>query len=76
MTPRDRQQVYEGAVNNLGLDVDEEQYRDEMGLDAPRPGGRRLRGKPVPVGTGGLAPSVEASEQGAEPPDKGATDAG
>lgn len=70
MTPVDRQKVYEGAVNELGVEVDEDQYRDEMGLDAPRPGGRRLRGKPVPIGTGGLAPSVEASESGAEPPEK------
>lgn len=71
MTPRDRQAVYEGAVNELGLEVDEDQYRDEMGLDAPRQGGRRLRGKPIQVGTGGLAPSVEASHEGAPPPPKG-----
>jgi phage gp29-like protein len=70
MTPMDRQKVYEGAVNELGVDVDEEQYRDEMGMDAPRPGGQRLRGKPIPVGSGGLAPSIEASEDGAEPPAK------
>jgi phage gp29-like protein len=68
MTPMDRQKVYEGAVNELGLEVDEEQYRDEMGMDAPRPGGRALRGKPIAIGTGGLAPSVEASNDGAEPP--------
>jgi len=70
MTPMDRQKVFEGAVNELGLEVDEDEYRDEFGLDAPRPGGRKLRGKPVPVGTGGLAPSVEASKDGAEPPEK------
>lgn len=70
MTPVDRQKVYEGAVNELGLAVDEGQYRDEMGLDAPRPGTPALRGKPVPIGTGGLAPSLDASEDGAEPAPK------
>lgn len=70
MTPSDRQKVYEGAVNELGLPVDENQYRDEMGLDAPPPGGKALRGKPVPIGTGGLAPSIEASEDGADPAPK------
>lgn len=70
MTPTDRQAIYAGAVNDLGLDVDEEQYRDEMGMEAPRPGGRRLRGKPIAIGSGGLAPSIEASEDGAKPPPK------
>jgi phage gp29-like protein len=70
MTPVQRQEVYEGAVNELGLDVDEDQYRDEMGFDPPRPGGRQLRGKPIAVGSGGLAPSVEASREGAPAPQK------
>jgi hypothetical protein len=69
MSPMDRQRVYEGAVNELGLEVDEEQYRDEMGLDAPRAGGKRLAGKPQQVSSGGaLVGSVEASQQGAEAP--------
>jgi len=68
MTPIDRQRVYEGAVNTLGLEVDEDQYREEMGLDAPAPGRKPLRGQPVAVGTGGLAPSVAASQKGVEPP--------
>lgn len=68
MSPRDRQAIYEGAVNELGLEVDEDQYRDEMGLDAPRPGGGKLKGKPIQIGAGGLAPSVDASNEGAAPP--------
>lgn len=72
MSPVDRQVVYEGAVNQLGLEVDENQYRDEMGLDAPRPGMPALRGAPITVGTGGLAPSLDASQDGVPPPPKGA----
>lgn len=70
MTPVDRQRVYEGAVNELGLEVDEDQYRDEMGMDAPRASGPKLRGKPLPIGPGGLAPSVDASKDGVEAPKK------
>lgn len=70
MTPTDRMDVWTKAVNELGADCDEEQWRDEFGIDPPRPGGNRLRGKPVAVGTGGLAPSIEASEDGAAPPPK------
>ena len=70
MTPVDRQQVYEGAVNNLGLEVDEDQYRDEMGLDAPRPGGKMLRGQAVQIGAGGLAPALDAAKDGADPAPK------
>lgn len=70
MTPMDRQQVYVSAVNELGLAVDEGQYRDEMGMDPPQAGGQALRGAPIQIGTGGLAPSLDASEDGAEPAPK------
>jgi hypothetical protein len=70
MSPLDRQKVYEGAVNELGAEIDQDDYFDEMGFNAPRPGGTALRGKPVAVGVGGLAPSVDASKNGADAPKK------
>lgn len=70
MTPLDRQKVYEGAVNELGAEIDQDDYFDEMGFNAPRPGGTALRGKPIAIGAGGLAPSVEASKSGADPAPK------
>lgn len=70
MTPLDRQKVFEGAVNELGIELDEDDYLDEMGFNAPRPGGKAIRGKPVQIGTGGLAASVDASKNGADPAPK------
>ncbi len=69
-SPTDRQKIYEGAVNELGLEVDEEQYRDEMGLDAPRPGGTKLRGRAETVSAGAaLIPTSDASDGGVKNPD-------
>jgi hypothetical protein len=63
MSPRDRQAIIEGAVNELGCEVDEEQYRDEMGLDAPPRGGKALRGKLQPIASGGgVVPTVPAAQ--------------
>ncbi len=58
MSPAARQAVYEGAVNKLGLEIDETQYRDEMGFDAPRPGSNPLRGEAVTIASGGAAVST------------------
>lgn len=70
MTPKDRLEVYTKAVNELCLDVDEDQFRDEFGIDAPSPSGKKLRGKPIAIGSGGLAPGLDAAQDGAEPAEK------
>lgn len=69
MKPAERKDIFIGFAN-AGLAVDEEQIRDEFGIDAPRPGGSALKGEPVQVGTGGLVGSSEAAQDGAEPPPK------
>ena len=61
MTARDRHAVYEGAVNELGMEVDEDQYRDEFGMDRPRHGGRALPGRALVKKQGEVAvPNTEA----------------
>jgi len=69
-SPRDRADIIAKAINEWGLGIDEDQVRDEFGLNAPPPGKKPLGGKPISVGTGGLAPSLEASEGGVEAPPK------
>jgi hypothetical protein len=48
-TAAERSGIVSRAVNEWGLEVDEEQMRDEFNLDAVRPGSRPLPGKPQPV---------------------------
>jgi len=57
VSPMDRQKIYEGAVG-LGLEVDQDQYFDEMGFDRPRPGSKPIPGQPVTVSQGGAAVST------------------
>lgn len=73
MAPKERHDIFAGAVNDLGLEVDEDQYRNEFGIDSPRTGTKRMPGKPQPVTKGGeLVGSVEASRDGATAPDDAA----
>ena len=67
MKPTERRDIILSFVN-AGLSVDEEQIRDEFGIDAPRPGGAALKGEPVQIGSGGVVGSNEAARKGAEPP--------
>lgn len=69
MKPTERRDIMLSFAN-AGLAIDEEQIRDEFGIDAPRPGGTSLKGEPVQVGTGGVVGSTEAAQKGAEPPPK------
>lgn len=72
VTPEQRQRIYEGAVNELGLEVDEEQYRDEMDIDGVPTGGKRLPGKATQVSRGGaLVGSVTAARDGVQMDDGG-----
>lgn len=69
MRPNERADVMIKFAN-AGLLIDEEQVREEFGLEPPRPGGKALAGEPVQVGTGGVVGSTEAAQDGAEPPPK------
>jgi phage gp29-like protein len=68
-SPTERAEIVSSAINDWGLEVDEEALRDEFDLDGPRPGSRPAPGKPQQVSKGGgLVGSVEASRDGAEAP--------
>lgn len=68
MSPETRAKIYAIGVNELGAQISSDQFFDELGFDAPPPGRPALSGKPVPVGSGGTVGSVEASQEGKEPP--------
>lgn len=68
-SPTERSVIVSAAVNDWGLDVDEEQIRDEFDLDKPRPGSRALPGKPTQTTKGGVTTgALEASREGVTPP--------
>src|SRR5207253_162666 len=67
MAPKERHDIFAGAVNDLGLEVDEDQYREEMALDAPRPGGRKLRGRLESISKGGAIIPTAAAAQADDP---------
>jgi phage gp29-like protein len=68
-TASERAGIVSRAVNEWGLEVDEEQVRDEFNLDAVRPGSRPLPGKPQQVASGGaVVGTVDAARDGAVAP--------
>jgi phage gp29-like protein len=89
-TPEQRASIISMAINDWGMEVDEEQQRDEFALNKPRPGSKPLPGKAqvlkqgdVSVGTidasdgaKGVAPDDPlAQEQSKAPPVPGGDDA-
>jgi hypothetical protein len=68
-TPQVRAQIVSMAINEWGLEVDEEQQRDEFALNAPRPGSKPLKGKAQP---GEQPPqSMEESPQSSDDTEEG-----
>jgi phage gp29-like protein len=68
-TAAERAGIVSRAVNEWGMEVDEEQMRDEFNLDAVRPGSRPLPGKPQQVTSGGaVLGTVDAARDGATAP--------
>ena len=50
------------SAANAGLEIAEDQVREEFAFDAPAPGRKPLRGEPVSIPQGGLAVgSLDAS---------------
>lgn len=74
MSPEMRNKVFLDARNEGGLDIDETQYRNEMNLRAPPPGGRSIPGRLVAVPKGGAAVTVNAAtaDGGVKNPDNAA----
>jgi phage gp29-like protein len=69
-TATERAAIISRAVNEWGLEVDEEQTRDDFNIDAVRPGSRPLPGKPQQVTSGGaVVGTVDASRNGAVVPE-------
>src|SRR5207249_2819952 len=48
-SPQERSQIISAAINEWGLEMDEESLRDEFDLDQPRPGSKPAPGKPQQV---------------------------
>lgn len=68
MTPDARMKLYDGAVNRLGMDLDDSQAYREFGLARARTASRRLRGAPVTLPSDGAATSTADALQGASNP--------
>lgn len=66
-SPDARLSVFVKAANELGLEVDQEQVRDELGLDAPPPG-RAVAGKPTPTSPGSVTVGAVEAAQGVKAP--------
>jgi phage gp29-like protein len=61
--PTDRATIISMAINEWGMEVDEEQQRDEFAINAPRPGTKPLKGKPQVISDGAQAVgSLDASD--------------
>jgi len=54
-TPEVRARIYATAVNELGVELDPDQFHDEFGFDRPRGGNKPLAGKPIAIASGGAA---------------------
>lgn len=59
MKTTDRLTVYEKA-DALGVAADEQQFRDDFGLDAPRPGGKAIKGKVQAIPAEGALTTTQA----------------
>jgi len=59
MKTTDRLTVY-GKADELGVATDEQQFRDDFGLDAPRPGGRAIKGKVQQIPAEGALTTTQA----------------
>ena len=70
-SPLDRASIVSMAINEWGLELDEEQQRDEFALNAPRPGSKPLKGKPDPNAQQAGDPNAQ---QAGDPEQTGATD--
>lgn len=69
VSPLERAQIVTMAVNDWGMEVDEEQNRDEFDIDAPRPGSKALPGRATQTPNGGITTgAVQASREGVTPP--------
>lgn len=63
VNPNDRARIFSILVNELGMSIPVDQPREEFGIDPPQPGADVLKGKPVPISSGGaVAGSVDAAD--------------
>ncbi len=66
MKTTDRLTVY-GKADELGVATDEQQFRDDFGLDAPRPGGKAIKGKVQQIPAEGALTTTQAVAQANRP---------
>lgn len=67
-TPESRMGLFKSAVNELGLDVDQDQIYREFGLIKSRNPEKRVPGKPVPVAADAATVSTTDAVRGVENP--------
>jgi len=67
-TPEVRARIYSLGVNELGADLDPDQFYDEFGFDRVSARNEPLRGKPVTVSSGGAAVSTVDAGDGVTVP--------
>ncbi len=74
-TPQVRAQIVSMAINEWGLEVDEEQQRDEFALNKPRPGSKPLPGKAQVLKQGDVSVGTVDAADGAkgQPPKEDAS---